>query len=136
MDRTKRSGLQTGKGVPAAAGATCTALTALCMRFCLTERSGATQCRHRIDNPCSLHDALAAAVLAPVAMRWRPNRAGKYSAAQSHHLNDKYMQDFENAWEQLQAMNVGGAGSIHEQQRNLYAALEAPSDSYSYGAQQ
>ncbi len=43
------------------------------------------------------------------------------------------MQEFESAWEQLQAMGVrgaGGLGDIHEQQRSMYAALEAPSDSY------
>ncbi|KAG2448714.1 hypothetical protein HYH02_006070 [Chlamydomonas schloesseri] len=77
-----------------------------------------------------------------------PQPAGKYSAARSHVMNDKYMDDFEKAWEEMHGMSIrdgGGAGSgggdggrgmpmsgsaLAAQQRGIYAALEEPSSSY------
>ncbi|GFR45675.1 hypothetical protein Agub_g7089, partial [Astrephomene gubernaculifera] len=81
-----------------------------------------------------------------------PPPAGKYSAARSHVMNDKYMEDFEKAWEEMRAMGLGGGGggpggpggrggpassanaaaarvgsSFAAQQRGIYAALEEPS---------
>ncbi|EFJ44249.1 hypothetical protein VOLCADRAFT_118805 [Volvox carteri f. nagariensis] len=73
--------------------------------------------------------------------------AGKYSAARSHIMNDKYMEEFERAWEELHALHMGeggggggGAGgtagaaaaaragtSLAVRQRNMYASLEDPS---------
>ncbi|GLC37310.1 hypothetical protein PLESTB_001137600 [Pleodorina starrii] len=69
--------------------------------------------------------------------------AGKYSAARSHVMNDKYMEEFERAWEELHAMNLGEGGggppgggtaaaaragnSLAAHQRNVYASLEDPS---------
>ncbi|KAG2484442.1 hypothetical protein HYH03_016752 [Edaphochlamys debaryana] len=83
------------------------------------------------------------------------NPAGKFSAAQSHLLNDKYMDDFEKAWEEMHGLALterggsgsrggggggmggpygdpcggggGGGGGFAAQQRSLYAALEDPS---------
>lgn len=80
---------------------------------------------------------------------------GRHSAATSHLLNDKYMADFDQAWEHMQQMSLGAGGggvpalpgpggwprgasgagagaggpSLYEQQRNVYAQLEAPSPS-------
>lgn len=51
------------------------------------------------------------------------NPAGnnKFSAANSHVQNDKYMADFDRAFEEMAAMSL-------QQQRNVYAQLEAPSE--------
>ncbi|KAG2433008.1 hypothetical protein HXX76_008735 [Chlamydomonas incerta] len=88
-------------------------------------------------------------------MQRRPNGqapppAGKYSAARSHVMNDKYMDDFEKAWEEMHGMSIrdggGGAGAgngrgmpmagsaLAAQQRGIYAALEEPSSSYGSGS--
>ncbi len=65
-------------------------------------------------------------------------------------MNDKYMEEFEKAWEEMHAMNMGGGGgsggtavaaaragtSLAAQQRNVYAALEEPSAPYGYPSSQ
>ncbi|GIL71318.1 hypothetical protein Vretifemale_1839 [Volvox reticuliferus] len=70
-----------------------------------------------------------------------PPPAGKYSAARSHVMNDKYMEEFERAWEELHALHMGEGGgpdgggaaaaragtSLAAHQQNIYAALEDPS---------
>ena len=66
-------------------------------------------------------------------------------------MNDKYMDDFEKAWEEMHGMSIrdggGGGGpgagggrglpvsgsALAAQQRGIYAALEEPSSSYGSG---